>query len=348
MDSTREELPIKAVEPVDRKQCARSRLLKLPVELIHIIADQVPLVDRGIFALTCRSLRATIARPSVHEFTACQCLDYLSRIARDLPDEWGDTPATPWRFTCPSPWDQWCKKVYNQPSRLDSRLIQIDHRHIQLALKYTRLKYHSYQLYLRELLKEHRDTAFPTHPPPHGQPNILDVEYVATPNIVKDSDGNFRYLLKSTWDYRKAAMEISLVTVGDLKLCPHFHVLGHLRDTSTGLLKAIQTVWKEIINSKKNRYKLFCRRCATDTTITILPEHISVCIYQDFGIKGSPGHINWEKNLANPRLNHPAAERRPMFKNYGSIRKLYDQNQTFQFSRQLKGPTVPVTGSDDG
>ncbi|KAI2782367.1 hypothetical protein F4815DRAFT_35398 [Daldinia loculata] len=311
----------------------------LPVELITEISKFMLPVDRAVCSLACRSLRSIFGNSSVRNLSTAQYLRYLVRVARDLPDQWvceacfklhpisqDDTPLTPWKMTCPLRWDRWCHEVYGQQSRLDNRYFSVDHRHIQLALKYTRLRDPRYQLYLNKLLAEHRDLEFPTHPYPYSRQNVLKVKYVATPRVVRDRYGNLRYMLRSVWDFRKDSMEISLVTVGDIKLCPHLALLGDMRRMRVHELNRLQVVKHDILLNERETYPAACHVCATDFYVLIYKDHIMVHTWQDMGTKGSPGDKAWRLHVSDSRFGSPPfGGRWPMFQKPGSIRALYNR-----------------------
>ncbi|KAI1465670.1 uncharacterized protein F4812DRAFT_105919 [Daldinia caldariorum] len=281
-----------------------SYFLNLPFELIFQISNYLPRVDRAVLATICRSLRAILGTLEVHRLSSGQYLRFLTRIARDLLDWWvceacfklhpvsfDDTPKTPWKMSCPIPWDRWCNEVYGRRSRHDHRAVQIEHRHVQLALKYIRLQNPGlrYQYYYSALLAVHRDDHFRTHPFPVDRENVLDVSYVATPKIIKDRDGNFRYLLMSAWEYRKKSIDISLPTVGEIILCPHNIVSANLTVASTYrsfYLNLEQLIFNGAVFAT---HAGGCRHCPTDIFIKFHAEYIIVQTWQDMGTKGSPG-----------------------------------------------------------
>ncbi|KAI1653067.1 hypothetical protein F4813DRAFT_284969 [Daldinia decipiens] len=315
-----------------------SFLLKLPVELVNGILELIPPIDRAVASLTCRSLRLILGKSDAHNLSTAQYLRYHVRVARDLPDRWvceacfklhpvslGDTPLTPWRMTCPLRWDRWCHEVYGQQSRLDNRYLSVDHRHVQLALKYTRLQDHWSRRHLHTLLANHRDDEFPTHPYPYNRQNVLKVTYTVTPRVVRDQHENLRYMLRSVWHFRKDSMEISLVTVGDIKLCPHLALLGDMRRMEVHQLDILQEIKRAILLNGIETYIAGCNLCATDFKIAVHKDHITVHTWQDMGTKGSPGDKAWRLHVSDSRFGMPPLGGRwPMFANPGSVRALYN------------------------
>ncbi|KAI1476694.1 hypothetical protein F4774DRAFT_412659 [Daldinia eschscholtzii] len=322
----------------------KSHLLKLPIEIIVNISSYLPQVDQAVFAMICRALRLALGKPDVRKLSTGQYLRFLIRVARDLPDQWvceacfklhpvslDDTPITPWKMSCPLPWDQWCNEVYGRQSRLDNRFLLVDHRHIQLALKYTRLRDSRYQSYHEKLLTEHQDVNFSTFSFPSKRDNLLDVSYTVTPKIMKGPDGNFRYLLRSCWQYRKASMEVSLITMGDIKLCPHTSISYDLNRSPINQATHIMLARYSLSSNFMDTFSAGCPCCATDIAIKFSKELVVVCTWQDMGTKGSPGDIAWRSHVSDPRfiVSNFQMGRPDMFKLIGSVRELYHDTQIF-------------------
>ncbi|KAI0116932.1 hypothetical protein F4814DRAFT_459198 [Daldinia grandis] len=311
----------------------------LPAELIVSISIFISPIDRAVFSLTCRALRCILGKSDARGLSTAQYLRYLMRIARNLPDQWvceacfklhpisrDDTPLTPWKMTCPLRWDRWCREVYGRQSRLDDRYLSVDHRHVQLALKYARLCNPMYISYYTKLLAEYRDPEFHTHPQPYNRQNVLKVEYIATPKVVTDPCGNLRYMLRSIWCFRKDSMEVSLVTVGCVRLCPHLALLGDMGRMTVRELAHLHVVRSWIYLTGKETYLSACHFCATDCYVLVKKDHAMVFAWQDMGTKGSPGDKAWRLHAWDRRFGMPPpGGRLPLFGHIGSVRALYNR-----------------------
>ncbi|KAI1441159.1 hypothetical protein F5Y02DRAFT_311873 [Annulohypoxylon stygium] len=297
-----------------RKKRKESPLLQLPVELIHRISNELSPSSRLILSQTCRPLREILGKDvSLIRFTRQDRCEFLAAIARQLPDRWVceaciglhgvitvDTPETPCSITCLAGRERWRYTGYGQRDRLDSRLLRIDHRHIQLALKYTRLQCYRYQQYLNQLIAPHINPSFETHPWPYKQPNKLAVRYSAYPKIVMGHDGNLRFILLSTWCYQEDGSPLSLPAMGDLKICPHLRLMyglgkgvGHDLGSLRGILRPY------LLHGGRHRTKgyYYCCYCPTDLRITKSPGRIELHAWQDLGPEGSPLDKSWRVHI---------------------------------------------------
>ncbi|KAI0890682.1 uncharacterized protein GGS22DRAFT_16995 [Annulohypoxylon maeteangense] len=317
-------------------------LLQLPVELIHHISDDLSPASRLVLSQTCRPLGEILRRDALaNPFTREYRCEYLAAIARQRPDYWvcevcvrlhkvdtSDTPEKPCVQTCSAGRKRWRQTGYGQQDRLDARLLRIDHRHIQLALKYTRLKCRNYQDYLDNLLVPRIETKFGTHLWPYRQPNVLSVHYSAFPKIVVGDDGNLRFLLLSSWRYEVDTKSITIPAMGDLKICPHLRLtygarrgIGH----EIGSLKRILSSFlpREGMDNKNGFY--FCCYCPTDLCVKTSRARLILSAWQDLGPEGSPMDKSWRVHiLGNPMISrgHPHLSHEP-----GSVLRLYEQTK---------------------
>lgn len=182
--------------------------------------------------LQCRTLREICQLYSdTHHpqpFLTREKLEYLACIARNIPDKWvclactklhpiseDDRPSNP-PSAAPCRILNWYES-YKLHDHHGFRLYALSHRHVQLALKYTRMGDMApkrYQSYLEKLLEPHH-TLFFTHP---GFLTVKD-EFWATPKVL-----NGRFLLKSRWDYARSSSSETLLSserIGFLHVCAH-------------------------------------------------------------------------------------------------------------------------------
>ncbi|KAI1164059.1 hypothetical protein F5B18DRAFT_616734 [Nemania serpens] len=183
--------------------------LQLPVELVDCIAAFVAPADKVLLTRTCRSMRACLGKHSnPAHLSRADYFAYLAGIAREQPKQWVcdfcmalhpidkyDRPTTEYRpCSCPVD-DRWASWHRNRLQ--EHRDIEIQHHHVQLALKYTRLQQRKYDSYLRALLESYKEKPFDAL----GLRCIAhQVRYSAYPRIVTGSDGNPRFLLYSAWE----------------------------------------------------------------------------------------------------------------------------------------------------
>ncbi|KAI6092330.1 hypothetical protein F4821DRAFT_279598 [Hypoxylon rubiginosum] len=318
-----------------------SRLLQLAPELVNAIADFLKPVDRVLFAQTCRSARAKLFEGPL---TACRLsrneyITYLTAQARALPDKWAcekcmvlhpvvdtDTPTSISKSSCPL--------SHHNPTRIGNlswKQIPIKHHHIQLALKYTRLQHHGYDYYLKALLKPYylKGTGMGTDVP-------LEIRYSAYPKIIKDDNGNLKFLLASNWRYSKDHKRILLHHLGYHQICPHlewnycnncskrFCDKSYHDSPCHTLYRATETV---VEDRCKNQRIGACPRCPTDYSVQLMPEYLDLWVFQDFGSECSPIDLAWTThcyngpwgNSANWRKSGPTLYHEP-----GSVEKWFD------------------------
>ncbi|RYP19051.1 hypothetical protein DL765_003547 [Monosporascus sp. GIB2] len=321
-------------------------LLQLPPELIYLVAEFFTPADIALFSQTCRSLRAIFGRHSnAAHLSRTEYFAYLAGRARELPEQWvcegcvalhpivkRDTPASIYHVSsCPLGWVTssltGCR--YGE-IRIDSRLfygqLRIEHRHVQLALKYTRLQRRKYNSYLRALMAPHHNMRYG----PRGR-LPLKTHYSAYPKVVAGDDGNLRFLLLSTWRYHKGLEDISLRNIDYQRICPHLR-LSHW--TSRYLCghpcHVLEEVVEEALEARGDGQERTgaCPRCATDFSVQLTSEYLDLHVWQDFGPECSPVDLAWKSQSAdrgldgvrNCSLMGPTLYHQP-----GSIRKLYGQ-----------------------
>ncbi|KAI1762022.1 hypothetical protein GGR53DRAFT_443391 [Hypoxylon sp. FL1150] len=315
-------------------------ILQLAPELISSITDHLSLIDHVLLSQTCRSLRAALSKRHLNadRLSRDEYIGYLATRARGLPDEWmcekcmtlhpideTDTPTAINRSSCPL-----MPHSLARLGNLGREQIHICHRHIQLALKYTRLRHHEYDSYLKALLEPYHDTGVGL-----GAYIPLKVHYSAYPRVVTDHDGNVKFLLLSTWRYYEGCKEMLLRSLGYHQICPHLEwnycncSKGFCRGSCRlGYCHVLHAAAEAVIDARRDGQRTgACPRCPTDFSIQITSEYMDLYVWQDFGPECSPidlawtvhyydgpceGSLNWRE--AGPTLDH-----RP-----GSARKLYE------------------------
>ncbi|KAI1398316.1 hypothetical protein F4819DRAFT_502465 [Hypoxylon fuscum] len=290
-----------------REQSQDSLLLQLPLELVYLVAEFLTPVDLALLSQTCRSLQAALKGYSnASHLCRTEYLTYLAGLARGLPEKWVcegcmtlhpivrfDTPGSKYHKSyCP------LKSVtslrYGPPhykipddDRLRCKQIPIGHRHVQLALKYTRLKCPEYKSYLQALIAPHHDMQFKP-----SRETLLKTHYSAYPRIVAGDDGNLRFLLLSTWRYYKGRKDILLHELGYQMICPHLR----LNCGPCVLESATEKALKARGNGRERTGA--CPRCATDFSVQLTSGYLSLRVWQDFGSEGSPVDLAWKSQCA--------------------------------------------------
>ncbi|KAI1771938.1 hypothetical protein F4818DRAFT_454163 [Hypoxylon cercidicola] len=312
------------------------------------------------------------SRRNSHFPTHDDYLQYLTLLARNLPDRWvceacmalhpvhqWDLPRSPQNTTCPLGLQNWRRRVHYGLARIDRRHIPLDHRHVQLALKYTRTKNPDYREYLRDLLE-------PTHTfrfrpfgglrrePPYATPTLspfLNVQYETEPRIAVGRDGvgvgggEPRFLLRSTWRYFYKYKDLlggaSREGLGDLAICPHVELAGaeHRRlHCRHGYNPALEDAIDRAISDSEGRaggrgaaVRGACARCPTDFAVRATPDFLELRVWQDMGTEGAPTELSWGGQAPDPdgrgcgrsfQVVGPAAVHVP-----GAVRALYEARQ---------------------
>ncbi|XXH03648.1 hypothetical protein Hte_010053 [Hypoxylon texense] len=343
-------------------------LLNLPLEVLYTIGDYLTPAQRALFSQTCRSLFIGLERHSnASHLPRVDYLEYLAGRARDLPEQWvceecmalhptveADTPAAK-DFTSSCPVKpaayQRCLPVLDPTRRIDTRLmwdqIRIEHHHIQLALKYTRLEQQKYNTYLQALLAPHHDKNY--------RPRSLyglQKHYSAYPKVVAKDGGNFGFLLFSTWKYHWDHKGVSLYRLGRQMICPHLelfflsknitlhsasqHPPSPLRNLETAILEAFSALSSGADSGERTGA---CSFCATDFSVRLTAEYIELHAWQDFGSEGSPLDPAWVSHCFPGVTTTAFRPRRPtLYHEPGHIRSLYGPEVPGELTERNNAP----------
>lgn len=303
-------------------------ILELPVELIIHLSSFLKPSNCMLLSHTCRSMHRILGTKSTNvchknhaRYTRWQHINYLSLLSKDLPDYWvceacvtlhivdeQDVPSVPGNFTCPLGLGRWRWHVYGEQTRIDCRLLSLEHRHVQLALKYMRMKNPRYNAYLQALLKPCYVSRFPPHMNVFCSElysafsSLFEAKYSSHPKIVSDPDGKLRFLLLSTWTYdTDRNVFMSREALGELAICPHtqFHsgrnfyyicrnesALEGALNSAFGTIKRYQYAGMEATTGS-------CPQCPTDFALRVTRQYVEIRAWQDMGTEGSPGDLSW-------------------------------------------------------
>lgn len=349
-----------------KEQASSCFILGLPSHLIVLLSSYLTPASRILFSQTCRSLHdildntapATGQNKSNHgHHTRDEHLEYLALLAKDLPRHWAceactalhrvsrrDLPTSPECNPCPLGKEAWRERVYDGESRVDRRQIALDHRHVQLALKYTRTQSHRYRGYLRALLKPYHDPKFCQHASLRWErqttfsSKVVQVDYSIRPKIVAGPDGQLRFLLLSTWRYNHKQQDGAILRydLGNLAICPHtefcydrnrYCILDRVEELESAVNEVRQkTQWDQDPSAEACGA---CPRCPTDFAVRGIPGCMEVRVWQDMGTEGSPMDLSWRNHVKRLDLQDqnfyclgPVLEHQP-----GSVRSLFEANQ---------------------
>ncbi|KAI1384495.1 uncharacterized protein F4822DRAFT_365462 [Hypoxylon trugodes] len=326
-----------------KKQPSNCPLLNnLPPEIIKCISDELSPASRLVFSQTCRALYAILNgyRGSAH-FVRAQYLEYLSLVARDIPEKWvceictklhpmlqGDTPAGPYVVYCPFKL-RMRLPILGWGFQPHFRILEPYHRHVQLALKCTRLQPTVYKTYLRKMLAPYHNPCLQTHISPVGQPNRIQAQYSAFPRIVENSNGELRYLILSIWRYH--GVNLCHKDVGNLEICPHMKFSSNRQHNflcPNGFLGRILAEGFGLPSGTMSSTATYaCPRCSTEIMVAKHQEYVDVCVWKDLGAESSPLDIRWLIHTRNlPSLCSRSGIQSPEYfasQRAGIVRSLY-------------------------
>ncbi|KAK9437438.1 F-box domain, cyclin-like protein [Metarhizium brunneum] len=328
-------------------------LENLSPELLLAIAEKLPADSRLVLSQTCSAFHSIIqssqrTKCSIKTFDPSTFLDYLAVIARDLPDTWvcdkcmalhaadlQDTPQSPITKSCPR------ASLHRANGK---SLCWPHHRHVQLALKYTRLGVRDPER--RRHLAELLDPVFANHPP--------DIEDSWVAHVTCSSRGklvNGRFLLKYTWHYDAASEPIEYLysgPYGRLVICNHKYLPGFLmayifyrvkppgeeeaaKILSEGLRVLLEPsdareATRESLRDDQRGTELTesCSSCSTDFSVCVGEDCFWLSAWYDLGPEGSPFDEAWTSHRIQEPYGIVGGRLREGYVP-GSIRRLYEQ-----------------------
>ncbi|KAM0524466.1 hypothetical protein ACHAPE_000560 [Trichoderma viride] len=292
----------------DQRPCY---ILQLPVVTLVEILALLPPYTLLLVYQTCGPLRRIIYEyflsgrgDILANATPEDRLIYLAHFSRLQPDRWvcakccklhrihgKDTPETcsSRHLSCVDGLD--ISERYGESKYLG---YAPKHRHVELALKYTRLedKERKYRKYLLKLLEPyHRRLQEPYWTITRG----VEVRFSAYPKVV-----NGRYLLLSIWTYLGYKIKPGRKSIRYLDICPHYSQeevgrnyrwgqIGQAGIEHAGVDQALDTAFA----TRNTPAHFSCDSCRTDFTIETSSERVTICIWQDFGSEGTIYDVEW-------------------------------------------------------
>ncbi|KAH9231366.1 hypothetical protein K456DRAFT_38952 [Colletotrichum gloeosporioides 23] len=311
------------------KANTKSSLLKLPNGLLLNIVKRLELHDEFILGQTCKAFR-TIVQKDWNVVFNCISLArkqiFLTGVAFISPDHWVcgvcdklhrlEKDDVPWQ----KPWRKarsHClfdrKGSFDRNGAIFGALgFEIEERHVQLALKLTRLK-NVNQKYLNKIMAPFSDE--------FNSDRSQKSEYFrASPKIIRE-----RFILYTQRDIVYEA-GLTLDSCDWQEICPHMVVYSNddIHDWFSGPKNFSNDV-RTALSQFYNEITGHCPRCPTDYAITAGPNGMRIQAWKDFGSYKSPKDESWTVHVwsqQNSRTKGPIMHHDP-----GSIRKLR-QSQT--------------------
>ncbi|KAL6805361.1 hypothetical protein J3E68DRAFT_421636 [Trichoderma sp. SZMC 28012] len=287
---------------------AKVALLQMPVELICKFTNSMLSVDKMAFAETCRPIHNSIGVTSFSKDEGElreEQFEYLARRSRDTHNQWvceecmcqhdidpTDTPATP-VLNCP------VGDLYRSRYNLSLKLIArenywLGRRHVQLALKYTRLYNEisaGHQQYLTRLM------ATRIYSESHvfdGMPLYLAARI--TPRIVEG-----RFFLKSVFEIRQKGQPIDKrLLIGD-HICPH-QTYWTTEATGDSPISKFSMAVEDAFNKRGHEMCSYCPHCCTDFSVEVSHQSLRITIWNDLGTESSALDITWLASVPNPTM----------------------------------------------
>ncbi len=287
-----------------------SALLNLPLDIFLTITDSLPLHALIPLSQTCRNLH-TLLQSRCHTLfqnspaaSRRSCLEALASILPDhnhcsncralhavrrhdlprTPDGHRDSP-------CPASEGFW------PGDRLDFEY-PICHRHVQAAIKYTRLG-RVHPRYRQRLLRRVRR--------PFRSFTGLRMDFVAAPLVTMDHG---RFLLKTTHDYRDDELAVSLDTVSEAstRCCPHLWFGWRASPVSADfpenpLSAALRAAFEQAppplgpSADAESTVAGSCQSCPTDYEIRVRRGRAIIEAWQDLGEGRSASDPYWRSHI---------------------------------------------------
>ncbi|KAL6864365.1 hypothetical protein J3F83DRAFT_743523 [Trichoderma novae-zelandiae] len=310
------------------QQDAGAALLQLSPDIILLITDRLALHDKFLLSHTCRALRQVISQDWHVEISRLSFEDRIGfwvglaytspncRVCLNCctlhPLDTSDVPAAFRAVRCR---DFPCTIDHSRGIEIEGYSIQ--HYHIQLALKLSRLG-NVHRQYLAALMDAYTRTGISLIPP-------LAESYAAEPRII-----NKRLILREEWKVSNST-GTALPLFPDyphlrLPVCPHMVMANGLARSRrwkesavyrrVRMSNSIKSILLKEVTMLEDAISLAyespgqwifnsCLHCPTDIAIMISTDEREATIraWHDFGIEGSPLDIGWKAHVAHERAH---------------------------------------------
>jgi len=309
----------------------KSPLLDLPLDLIFSIFDELRWPEKVVLSQTCRDLWHQL-RPkcssTLREATAIQRLEYLTTLGHILPDHYlcagccalhlvdpKDIPVTGcdvyghnlYRTRCPLPEPLWSR-------HRSYRKYAMAFRHVQLAIKYSRMK-GVHQHYRARIMQK----SVVSHP----QYYSIGMTFVAEPIIVYG-----RFILMTMFEFYEGLEEVSYSTLVQIPVlfCPH-HSIGTFTNHNDAFVTSLRSAFRRSSDTCRPCYRAYsCDRCPSDYSIVIKDKKALISIWHDLGTGVSPEDPYWQSHIWDDKNNHYKGTQFPY--QHGSIFRMYYSSGT--------------------
>ena len=302
------------IDSVAKKQT--SLFLNLPLDILHVINDELSLSARILLSQTCKDLRyqlrddccSTLRNASPEERLKILCdlgiilLDYQLCIncCALHPVDAKDLPIVSFYRICLA------ERTGESRYRLNSAYIICFH-HVQLAIKYTGLE-ETYQRMRASILQ-----SFQTFlPQDHSS---IKVEFFAKPFVVRK-----RFLLLTNYIFYSPLEPLTHISISQtfVHFCPHlyFNTLVGVREKPVAKAIRYAMITDEISFPRMRKFS--CKYCPTDCVVWVWDNRIVIRVWQDLGTGASPEDPHWRSHTRGPYDDVPVFDYE-----HGSIRKTY-------------------------
>ena len=307
---------------------AASPLFNVPLDIFLVICDVLPLASLVFLSQTCFDARSRLEGICLNEISRLDSnayIDFLVDLAFALPNyqvcarcstlhhvDVQDFPSSEYRRK-----GYMCMRRPTRPTeRRDyysfGESYFLTHYHVQLALKYHRLK-HSYQGYLENLMAPYLWIS-PTN-------RSSKTTCAAKPMIV-----NGEFLLFTTWTFENKQKKSDLPDlIRSFMICPH--ISCRACDRVGGPIRLVDDL-DRIVLDPRIRITKFCRRCPTDLKLYATGSKLKCHVWQNMGRALSQNDDTWHifcSDVDNTWLTDLNVRHKP-----NSIRNKYIKHESMQ------------------
>lgn len=296
-----------------------SPLLNLPLDVILLIFDELPLHATILLSQTCTHFRSLLRSKyslAIKKISDSERLELLVVLGNLLPHHWtctqcrslhqanqNDVPYYQTNYYRPCPWPEslWsCHRV--------NQFYIIAYRHVQLATKYTREGMHH----------RHRAKILRKYAVRYPEYFSARLDFTAEPVII---DG--RFILRTTYEFHELVKPLSLEIISEafFGFCPHLHAVSLSGQLDQAISLAFQAA--DAGSSRSYAANHSCERCPTDYSITVLlGRHVTFDVFQDLGSGFSSTDPYWRSHILGDINSQPGGWTKFDYE-HGSVRELY-------------------------
>lgn len=294
-------------------------LVDLPDELILMITDHLALEDKFLLSHTCRAMYRQLSCQWTQRFnrlSPSEKADFLLAIAYHRADRWFCANCCALHATNmrDGPLTRNARACVKQSRRGPLGLYFLEHHHVQLAVKLTRLR--ADRAYLARLVCPSSTTL---------ESSTSVFTYFSKPKVVA---GRFVLFEKMAIISTSGPLARSDVEEVAIMICPHSALSGsyppHQRSVARYLCPS-----KELDKTTARALKLpgqemhgGCEHCPTDFSVLFAASHkeLHFCVWHDFGTYGPPSDPYWSSQVW---TDQPQDDAPILRRTLGSSRDLY-------------------------